>query len=248
MAPFMHYFPTMWIQTFIRATLVIALIASFQSCDEDNQQIGSCGVEDPLDELDWLAEIKNGFELSLQPASAQIVSYTFKDEQVFLVESCVGCADGLTSIYNCQGEVICEFGGIAGLNTCPDFEREAFDPQVLYANQCEQLAIEDSELYTKESDFFTFVSATISGDCLNIEFSASGCSGDSWTFQLIDAEEILESFPIQRNIKFLFENEELCQAVFVKTASFDLRPLQEGETGEIRLNLDGFDEQLSYSY
>lgn len=238
----------MWIQTFIRATLVIFLIASFQSCDEDGNTISICEVADPLKDLAWLAEIKNGFDLSMQPAAVEIIMYTYNGAQVFLIDSCVDCADGLTSVYNCEGEVICEFGGIVGLNTCPDFEEEATDPQILYANKCEQLAVANKELYQQDSDFVTIVSAAIIGDCLTVEFSASGCSGESWTYQLADAEEILESFPIQRNIKFILDNQEACLAVFTRTASFDLRPLRGGNSSEIRLNLTGFEEQLSYMY
>ncbi|MEK6894790.1 MAG: hypothetical protein AABX10_04980 [Nanoarchaeota archaeon] len=32
------------------------------------------------------------------------------------------CCDFINELYNSKGEIICSFGGIAGLNTCPDFD------------------------------------------------------------------------------------------------------------------------------
>lgn len=236
---------TMWIQTLIRATMVAFLIASFQSCDKDGK-VDACGVGDPLEDLAWLADIKKSIEANTY--AAQITMYTYQGQQIFFVEECMNCTDGLIEVYSCEGEEICVFGGIGGLNTCPDFWQNATDPVILYSNQCDQLAIPDATKYQQESAFHSIISASITGDCLTIEFSASGCSGESWRYELIDAEEILESAPIQRNIRLLLENQEACAAVFTRTASFDLRPLRDMGSGEIRFNLAGHSEQLSYTY
>ncbi len=40
----------------------------------------------------------------------------------------------MDQVYNCQGQVICQFGGIAGLNTCPDFYDTATDKKVIWKN------------------------------------------------------------------------------------------------------------------
>ncbi|SDX36738.1 hypothetical protein SAMN05444411_10516 [Lutibacter oricola] len=90
-------------------------------------------------------------------------------------------------------------------------------------------------------------SASIDDDCLKINYSSSGCSGDSWEVKLIDAGVIMESFPPQRNIKLSLKNEEICEAYFTKEISFDIDKLQvDGEV--VLLNLEGFDTQIRYEY
>ena len=51
-----------------------------------------------------------------------------------MIDVCNGCADNLTTVYNCEGNVICEFGGIAGLNTCPDFDKNSTNKTIIYEN------------------------------------------------------------------------------------------------------------------
>lgn len=48
------------------------------------------------------------------------------------------------------------------------------------------------------SDNLSFIEAEINGDCLILKIEASGCSGASWPFKLVDSEAIAESFPEQR--------------------------------------------------
>ena len=69
----------------------------------------------------WLEEKVK--ELEKTDLSYEVYSYTYKGEPVFLINPCTrNCADMITNVYNCQGEVICSFGGFAGMNTCPDFD------------------------------------------------------------------------------------------------------------------------------
>ena len=79
-------------------------------------------------------EYKSKFWTEFFCLKKQIIQYDYKNETVFLIDSCNGCNDNLTIIYNCKGEIICEFGGIAGLNTCPDFEKQANNKRVLWEN------------------------------------------------------------------------------------------------------------------
>lgn len=88
------------------------------SCSKETTDNSS---EGPLTELEWLKNIKQDLEISAKPAGAQIIQYTYHQNTVFWVNSCYNCGDNLIEIYNYEGEVICEMGGIAGLNTCPDF-------------------------------------------------------------------------------------------------------------------------------
>ncbi len=229
------------------AVVVLLLGMAIISCEED-KQISACQFEDPLEDLTWLKNIKRGFEMSAQPAQSEIYQYTYLDSTVFLVDPCVGCVDDLVSVYNCDGEVICEFGGIAGLNTCEDFDSLATDRVKLYPSVCGDKIKEDADLYKKETDYFNIISASISGNCLNIEVGSSGCSGESWRWELVDSEGIMESYPVQRNIRLILENQEMCQAVFTQYLSFDLNPIRIDDYGEIVLNMEGIDQSLVYTY
>lgn len=91
-----------------------------------------CNTLNPLEELSWLKEIKTMFELRGGAPGAQIIAYKYNGSDVFWIDDCFGCDDNLIRIYNCTGEVICEMGGIAGLNTCPDFFEKASDSTMLF--------------------------------------------------------------------------------------------------------------------
>ncbi len=111
---------------------------------------------------------------------------------------------------------------------------------------CDEVVTLNSEKYkNKTTDFFTLIEVNVEGDCMNIKYSSSGCSGESWVMELIDAEVIKETNPAQRDLRLILKNEEACQAVFTKDISFDLAPLKTGDS-EILLNLEG--EQYSYKY
>jgi len=94
----------------------------------------SCATTLPLKELVWLSNIKTAFEQSTDAAKKQIIQYTYNNESVFLIDPCFNCPDNLITVYSCRGEKICEFGGIAGLNTCPDFYEQATNKIILWEN------------------------------------------------------------------------------------------------------------------
>lgn len=93
-----------------------------------------CDSNQPLKELLWLNNIKTGFEQSTDASKKQIIQYTYKNETVFMINPCFNCPDNLITVYSCSGEKICEFGGIAGLNTCPDFYEQATNKIILWEN------------------------------------------------------------------------------------------------------------------
>lgn len=91
-------------------------------------------IDNPLEDLQWLVDIADTFEIIDTANGQQIIQSIYNDECVYQLDFCFECPDNLISIYNTQGEVICEFGGIAGLNTCPDFYDTATDRRVLFSN------------------------------------------------------------------------------------------------------------------
>ncbi|KJD37166.1 hypothetical protein PW52_01545 [Tamlana sedimentorum] len=118
------------------------------------------------------------------------------------------------------------------------------------SENCDKTAVLDAEMYANlETDFFTMSNVKITDDCLSFSFSASGCSGDSWEFNLVDSEAVAESSPEQRYLKIQLINNEACLAVFTKQISFNLKPLQINNTqNELILNIEGLDNALTYKY
>lgn len=114
---------------------------------------------------------------------------------------------------------------------------------------CDQTTLVNEAMYNNlVSANFMFVNAEIANDCLTIEISASGCDGNSWEFKLVDSGAIAESSPEQRYLKFQLINEEDCLAVFKRTVSFNLVPLQINGSHEIILHLEGLESSLNYKY
>ncbi|WP_406682828.1 hypothetical protein N1F78_09000 [Seonamhaeicola sp. MEBiC1930] len=116
-------------------------------------------------------------------------------------------------------------------------------------NNCDYLTIvSESEYNNFETDHFGFISTDVEGDCLLVEIGASGCDGSTWEFQLIDSGAIAESFPEQRFLKLQLSNEELCDAYFERTLSFDLTPLRIEGSSRVLLNIDGLNNAIEYVY
>jgi len=111
----------------------------------------------------------------------------------------------------------------------------------------EEVIISKSEYQSATTDGVTILDLAIEGDCLSVSYGASGCSGDSWKLKLIDASEIMESLPPQRNLVLSLDNNEACAAYFTKEVTFDISALQVGE-GEVRLNITNTNEEILYSY
>lgn len=118
----------------MKRLLLLVLVLAF-SCQGNNDTPGSsCGVSNPLYELPWLSDIRTSYEQSASATKRKIFQYTYHGEVVFLIDPCTGCADGSQFVYDCSGNEICEFGGIAGLNTCPDFSTNSSNEILLWEN------------------------------------------------------------------------------------------------------------------
>lgn len=115
-------------------------------------------------------------------------------------------------------------------------------------SSCNQETIVSAEQYDNAPEDQLFInSAAIIGDCLAINFSASGCDGDSWEVNLIDSEAVAFSLPPQRSLRLSLKNEELCDAVITKEITFDIRALRLG-SNEVLLNIKNFEDQIRYRY
>jgi hypothetical protein len=116
----------------MKATIVLWFLFGFLACDKAQADDPLCISNDPLEEIDWLKDIKEMLEQRANPTGGQIIQFTYQGACVFWVDTCYGCADNLIRVYDAEMNVVCEFGGIAGFNTCPDFERAATDQKMLF--------------------------------------------------------------------------------------------------------------------
>jgi len=113
--------------------IILGFLSIFFACNvDDHDEI--CNSENPLEDIAWLSEIRDMFDQDMGPQRQRIIQYKYYGEDVFLIESCYRCPDALSYIYDCQGNVVCEFGGIDGRNTCPDFDQNSAEEKILYDN------------------------------------------------------------------------------------------------------------------
>ena len=95
---------------------------------------------------------------------------------------------------------------------------------------------------------YGIIEVELNGDCLGITFGSSGCGTDLWEENLYSTDAFYNVFPLQRDVKMELINEELCLAVFQKTVSFDLTPFQIDGQSDLPLNINGWNEQITYGY
>ena len=117
----------------VRNFIILALAAFFLvACNKEDCDNCPCNINDPIAELDWLAEIVDLAQADDRGVrQIQILQYTYNGECVIWVDNCYNCSDKLIVVYDYEKEEVCSFGGIIGLNTCPDFLKTASDRKVL---------------------------------------------------------------------------------------------------------------------
>ncbi|MCV9388964.1 DUF6970 domain-containing protein [Reichenbachiella ulvae] len=91
---------------------------------------GACSYLNPIQQLHWLERMIFGFEQDQEVS--KVLQWEYEGDCVFQVDHCYQCPDAMSVVYNADQEVICEFGGIAGVDTCPDFHEKAMKPIELY--------------------------------------------------------------------------------------------------------------------
>tara|TARA_B110000014_G_C19556901_1_gene297390 strand:+ start:34 stop:465 length:432 start_codon:yes stop_codon:yes gene_type:complete len=95
---------------------------------------------------------------------------------------------------------------------------------------------------------YGIIEVELNGDCLEITFGSSGCGTDLWEENLYSTDTFYNVFPLQRDVKMELINDETCLAFFHKTVSFDLTPFQIDGQSDLPLNINGWNEQITYGY
>jgi hypothetical protein len=123
------------------------------------------------------------------------------------------------------------------------------DPNDLVSENCDINAIENTSLYNSNNEFpYNIESVSLTSKCLLINIRYSGCI-ENIEALLVDEGSILESFPVQRNIKLVVTTEVTeCEPLFYKSFSFDLKPLQVAYENQISFNLEGYNQAVLYTY
>src|SRR5688572_26110444 len=108
--------------------MVLVLATSAFQCENGSSLDESGYCSDTV----WLKTIiKNAQQNS---SKAEVIRYWYNGQTVYYINTCIDCADSMSQVHTCTGEVICQFGGIAGFNTCPDFNDTATDKKVIWKN------------------------------------------------------------------------------------------------------------------
>ena len=110
-----------------------------------------------------------------------------------------------------------------------------------------EVVISASEYDTAPNDDVTINQLAINENCLKINFSASGCDGESWILKLIDSGGIDESLPPQRTLRLSLKDEEDCEAYITKELTFDISDLQV-DGNQVLLNITNSNDQILYEY
>jgi hypothetical protein len=95
---------------------------------------------------------------------------------------------------------------------------------------------------------YGIIEVELNGDCLGITFGSSGCGTEIWEENLYSTDAFYNVFPLQRDVKMELINDEACLAFFQKTVSFDLTPFQIDGQSDLPLNINGWNEQITYEY
>ncbi|MCF6224638.1 MAG: hypothetical protein L3J34_13070 [Flavobacteriaceae bacterium] len=117
-------------------------------------------------------------------------------------------------------------------------------------NNCDFLPeiISENDFNGINTSNYIITDVELNNGCLIITFGSSGCGTELWEENLYSTDAFYTVFPLQRALKMELINEEVCLAVFQKTVSFDLTPFQIDGQSELPLNIDGWNEQITYEY
>ncbi len=99
------------------------------------------------------------------------------------------------------------------------------------------------------SDSIHILSATISGNTINIEVSYSG-GCQLHNFQLIGSPMIAKSLPPIRSVVLVHQaNNDMCKKQIIETLSFDIREFAYTQNdSEILLSINGYDNKILYRF
>ncbi|WP_298760463.1 hypothetical protein [uncultured Psychroserpens sp.] len=116
-------------------------------------------------------------------------------------------------------------------------------------SMCSNSVSPNQEAYFSDiGEDFTISEIQIEGDCLTGVINFTGSCSTDITLNLIDSEAILESLPLQRNIKLVLDYDNSCDTEITRSFSFNLTPIRVDDENLLELNILGLDNTLYYEY
>ena len=114
----------------ISKTILLLVVILFVQCDKPVDPTICPDAEN----REWYKDLTNQYK-SGSHIKVEIYSYTYNSQMVIAIQTVEPtCCDFMDVVYDCAGNVICQSGGIAGLNTCPDFGDTASDKKLIFKN------------------------------------------------------------------------------------------------------------------
>ncbi|MGV3539535.1 MAG: hypothetical protein ACO1OQ_06960, partial [Rufibacter sp.] len=107
--------------------LYLLILAFATSCEEEVVK-KSCTVAEPTKNIKWLKERVQ--ELEGADYCQVVQRGTLKGHSVFVVGTCEPNVISIRAVYDCEGNLFCYNGD----ETCPDFDHEVQNLQVIWEN------------------------------------------------------------------------------------------------------------------
>jgi len=103
--------------------IVSIIILSLGGGCEDKEINIACGVEDPIRNLPWLAELKYDLNSNETISIAEVELYVQNNMHFFYISQSIQDAYDLPAgfIYNCEGEILYSCGGNQPSDPCQNF-------------------------------------------------------------------------------------------------------------------------------
>jgi len=122
-------------------------------------------------------------------------------------------------------------------------EKSITKPSLTNSNQ---IRIEE-DLFNNIYSDYVINSVSLNEHTLQLSISYSGGCGD-FEYDLVTNGLYLKSSPPQLYIKLAFAEDDDCEAWITESLSFNLQPIHYSSSGTIILNLENWNESISYSY
>jgi len=95
-----------------------------------------CGIDDPLDKISWLKELKINLEGDVGISSAEIILYQWNNIDYIYVQKTISSAyDFPNVVFDCEGNVKYTCGGNQPIDNCSTFFLEAIKIKTLWKKE-----------------------------------------------------------------------------------------------------------------
>ena len=114
--------------------------------------------------------------------------------------------------------------------------------------ECKSTVIDQEQYLSSQSDTYELEEVQLTKDgCLKITLIYGGGCGEV-SASLVDSGDVLESDPVQRNLRLIFDDNDNCEALKKSNFYFDIDNLQIADDNRVKLNFTGADFSFFYEY